>query len=149
MLTRYEEVVNKKAYEEEKYNRFPACESISFRNNFLHRPIVNEHIDLLWSFIDNLNLGYKKRNWWGDKKFAACLTHDVDHVQTFKNIKEILSLTANLVLKHRKFKMAICKMILYIKYKIYYKKDPIWTFDYIIDLEKSYEFKSSFYFLND
>lgn len=145
MLSRYEEVVNTQAVENEKFNRFPASESIAFKNDFLDRPIVNEQIDLFWSFIEKFNLGYTKKKWWGDKDFAACLTHDVDEVLKYKNFKNILRLTFSLLIKQRKPKTAVEKLFNYFKG---YKKDPYYTFDYIINLEKSYGFRSSFYFMN-
>ncbi|GCD09725.1 polysaccharide deacetylase family protein [Clostridium tagluense] len=145
MLTRYEEVVNTKAYENERFNRFPASDSLAFKNDFLDRPIVNEHIDLLWSWIDSFNLGYKRKNWWGDKDIVACLTHDVDSIQKYKKFKNIIRPTASLIIKHKKPLKAIDNFVNYFKG---YKKDPFYTFDYIINLEKYYDFKSSFYFMS-
>lgn len=145
MLTRYEEVVNKEAYGKERFNRFEAIESVAFKNHFLHRPIVNEHINLLWSFIDNFSLGYKRKKWWGDKDFAACLTHDVDVIQKYKKFINVIRPSASLLLKYRRPLRAIKNFISYFRG---YKKDPFYTFDYIIDLEKSYGFKSSFYFMS-
>lgn len=148
MLTRYEEVVNIEAYKNEKFNRFLASESLAFKNNFLDRPIVNEHIDLLWGWIDIFNLGYKKKKWWGDKDFVACLTHDVDMVTKFKSIKNIIRPCASLMLKNKDIKKALSIFSTYLKKKKNYKKDPFWTFDYIMYIEKKYSFKSSFYFMS-
>lgn len=145
MLTRYEEVVNKKAYENERFNRFPASESLAFKNGFLDRPIVNEHIDLLWSFIDSFQLGYKRKSWWGNKNFAACLTHDVDSVQKYKRFKNIIRPSASLLIRQKKPLKAIKNFFDYFKG---YKGDPYNTFDYIMNLEKSYGFRSSFYFMS-
>lgn len=144
MLTRYEEVINKKAYENERHSRFPARESIAFKNNFLHRPIVDEHIDLLWSFIECFNAGYKRKKWWGDKDFAACLTHDVDRIQKYKNINNVIRCSGNLLLKQKKPVKAIDNFFNYYRG---YEKDPYYTFGYIMNLEKTYGFKSSFYFM--
>jgi peptidoglycan/xylan/chitin deacetylase (PgdA/CDA1 family) len=144
MLTRYEEVINNGIYKREKYNRFPASESIAVKRNFLHRPIVNEHIDLLWSFIDSFNLGYKKKMWWGGKDFAACLTYDVDIIQKYKKRRDVIKSSGNLLLVQKKPIFAINH---FFNYFILNKKDPFDTFDYIINLEKSYNFKASFYFM--
>lgn len=145
MLTRYEEVVNAKIYEKEKYNRFPASESIAFKNGFLDRPIVNENIELLWNFINTFNLGYKRKKWWGNKDFVACLTHDVDNIQKYKRFKEVIRPSANLLIKQKKPLKAMKNFFDYFRG---YKKDPYYKFDYIIDLEKFYGFKSSFYFMS-
>ena len=60
MLTRWEEYINK---ERDKHDRFPASESIAYRHNFLHRPIVNEYVDMLWNMIHYFDstLSRKKR----------------------------------------------------------------------------------------
>lgn len=145
MLTRYEEVVNIEAYKNEKFNRFSASESLAFKHNFLHRPIVNEHIDLLWNCIDRFNLGYKKKKWWGDKEFVACLTHDVDFIQKYRKFKNVIRPSANLFFKQKRPLKAVKNLFNYFRG---YEKDPFYTFDYIINLEKSYNFKSSFYFMS-
>lgn len=145
MLTRYEEAVNIKAAENERFSRFPAGESFAFKNGFLDRPIVNEQIDLLWNFIDRFDLGYKKKKWWGNKDFAACLTHDVDEVQKYKKFKNLVRPTAKLLIEQGKPLTAIKNFFNYFKG---YKKDPYYTFDYIINLEKYYGFRSSFYFMS-
>jgi hypothetical protein len=145
MLTRYEEVINTEVYNNEKFNRFPASKSLAFKNNFLNRPIVNEHIDLIWRWIDSFNLDYTRKKWWGDKEFAACLTHDVDIIQKHKKFRNILRSSANLIFKQRKPLKAIINFANYFKG---YKKDPYYTFDYMINLEKAYGYRSSFYFMS-
>lgn len=148
MITRYEEVINIEVYENERFNRFPASKSLAFKNDFLHRPIVNEHIDLIWSFIESFNLEYKRKKWWGDKKFAACLTHDIDAAVKFKSIKNIIKPCVSSILRYKDVKRAFSIFNTYIKKKKCYKKDPFWTFDYIINIERRYNFKSSFYLMS-
>lgn len=145
MLSRYEEAVDIKAYENEKYKRFSAGSSIAFKNGILDKPIVNEHIDLLWSFIVKFNLDYKKKNWWGEKSFAACLTHDIDFIQKYKKFKDVIKPSASLFFKNKKPFAAIKNVFNFFGG---YRKDPYNTFDYIINLEKSYGFRSSFYFMS-
>ncbi len=43
MLTRWEEYVNKNR---DRHNRFPAIESLAFKNDFLSRPVVNEYVEM-------------------------------------------------------------------------------------------------------
>lgn len=147
MLSRYEEIMESNAYITEKYNRFPVNASTAYKNNFLLRPVVNEYIELLWSWIDGMNLDYKRKNWWGKSDFAACLTHDVDSVQRYTNFYSEIIPTLSLLLKHKSFKKAIDNTKNMIKSKKDYKKDIHWTFEYIKDIEKKYNFKSSFFFL--
>ena len=55
MLTRYEEAVSTGTIRKDIHGRFPATESLAYKRKFLHRPIVNEHIELLWSWIEGLS----------------------------------------------------------------------------------------------
>lgn len=145
MLTRYEEVVNNEINDREPHKRFSATESLAYKNNFLQRPIVNEHIDLIWEFINSFNLSYIRKKWWGDKEFVACLTHDVDHIQKYKSFKEVIRPAFSFILKQGKPNRGLKLLFNSLSG---YEKDPYNTFDYIIDLEKSYGFTSSFYFMS-
>lgn len=148
MLTRYEEIVNSKTAVAERYKRFPAKESIAYKNHFLHRPIVNEYIELIWSWIESFNLGYKRKNFWGKKSFAVCLSHDVDRTQKYSSAASFGKHAVSLILKHMDLKGGACCLLEYIKSSTDYKKDPFWTFEYITGIEKSLGFTSSFYFIS-
>lgn len=145
MLTRYEEVVNVKANNDEPYHRFPAKSSVALNNNFLNRPIVNEHIDLIWKFISYFSLGYKRKKWWNGKDFAACLTHDVDEIQKYQSFTDVTRTAISLSMKYKKPIMASKIFMNYLKG---YKNDPFYGFDFIMNLEQAYDFKSSFYFMS-
>lgn len=147
MLTRYEEVVNIEFVNKDKYDRFPARESLAYKNAFLHRPIVNEHIELLWSWIDSFSLGYKRLNWWGQKSFAVCLSHDVDHVLKNGSLLAACRHTLAIILRFRKLKKAFHYLKNYFQNIWDYKSDPYWTFNYILNIEKENKLKSSFYFM--
>lgn len=83
MLTRWEEYVNKTR---DTHNRFPATESLAYKENFLNRPIVNELIEKLKKQLLALdeNLAFKK------KKFELILTHDVDDILLFRTYKDLI-----------------------------------------------------------
>lgn len=147
MLTRYEEAVNDEFVPKDKYDRFPARESLAYKNGFLHRPIVNEHIELLWSWIDGFSLGYERRNWWGQKSFGLCLSHDVDHIKKNKNLSSACRHTMAIILRFHKLKRAFHYIKSYFQNRGDYKRDPYWTFNYMLDIEKENNFNSSFYFM--
>ncbi|AWZ49115.1 hypothetical protein C3495_09945 [Clostridiaceae bacterium 14S0207] len=148
MLTRYEEIINYEVVKNEVHNRFPAVESIAFKNNFLHRPIVNEDIDFLWDLIDNFKLGLERKEWWGKEKFAVCLTHDVDMVFKYLKFKKEIRNSARYLLKEGSLNKSIKNFILFFKSKLNYKNDPYWNIEDILKLEKDKGFKSSFYFMS-
>jgi hypothetical protein len=150
MLSRYEEVVRGTPSDNDEYSRFPAGNSVSFKNGFIDRPIVNEDIELLWSWIDSFKLAYKRREWWGGNSFIACLTHDVDWVLNygFRSPVKVLMTSASLLLRRLKPKEAFNYLFGHVKSKLNYESDPYWTFDSIMNLEWNYGSTSSFYFMS-
>ncbi len=145
MITRYEEIIQKN---KNKLNGFPATATIAYKENFLNRPIVNEYIELLWSWINNFNMGFKRKKSWGNKDFAVCLTHDIDHIKKYRIYPPLGSLKR--ALQKRKIKKAFSILKDYLKTKLHLKKDLLLdTFEYIINLEQKYNFNSSFYFITN
>lgn len=149
MLSRYEEVVNWSLAHNERYGRFPAAQALSYKFGFLERPIVNEYIELLWEIIKSFGIGiYIRKKWLRGRKFAACLSHDVDmptkykHKSIYSSAKTFLSM----LLKQCSIKKSIAFARGYIKHR-FFVKDLYWTFDKLIELENSYGFYSSFYFM--
>jgi hypothetical protein len=133
MLTRWEEYVNKVR---DDHLRFPGNESIAFKNRFLHRPIVNEYVEMLWKLL--LKAGYKgarKR-----RSFNLVLTHDIDHLDYPGTFRIILGD----LLKRRNLKLAR-------KHFSYYMKsgsNPYDTFDFIMNISEMLRLKSHFYFMS-
>ena len=141
MLSRYEEIVLDK---KDKFDRFSATESLAYKEGFLNRPIVNEYIELLWSWIDSFNLGFKRRKLWGDKDFAICLTHDVDSIRKYRIYPPLWTIGRS-ILRHTDLRKAFAITIDYLRAKS--GRDPYDNFDYIMDLEDKHRLKSSFYFM--
>lgn len=130
MLTRWEEFVNSSR---DKHNRFPATSSVAFRNNFLHRPVVNEYVEFLWNLLKYL--GYK-----GERKrrdFQVIPTHDIDFFSfphnTPKHFAHDLFIKRNTSIFSKRLKSFI--------------HDPFHTFDYLMDISEQYNAKSRFYFM--
>ena len=124
ILAREEEIGSKNA---DSHQRFAAEKSEIFRN--LKDPTVNKHALAL----DKLIKGFFrlsdepliwKCHWPENKRFAACLTHDVDIVKFTKS--DIFS---------------ISKITDYIL-----GRNPYWQFDRVIELEKRHNFSSTFFF---
>lgn len=93
MLTRWEEHVNKNR---DKHNRFPAIESLAFKNNFLDRPIVNEYLEMIKKMILKLDnsILFKKYT------YKLILTHDVDSPKKYRNlIENIRELAVDIIIQ--------------------------------------------------
>jgi len=144
MLTRYEEVI---VDERDKFDRFPATASLAYKEGFLDRPIVNEYIELLWTWIDSFGLGFQRRNLWEGKDFAVCLTHDVDRIRKFRIIPPVFTLKRALF-KNKSLGEAWMILADYIKTTLRMKDDPYQAaFEKVIDLEKERGVRSTFYFM--
>jgi hypothetical protein len=73
MLTRWEEYV---CQTRDAHGRFPAYASLAYRAGFLHRPVVNEYAEMLWTMLSRLGCKQKRKA----RRFELVLTHDVDVV---------------------------------------------------------------------
>jgi len=146
MLSRYEEITLKN---EDRYNRFPGEESLAGREGFLHRPIVNEYIELLWEWIQQLNPNLKRKPLWpGEKEFAVCVTHDIDYVKKYK-FNKVMRRLGRLIFIERKFKSTLDYFYDYLKVVSKFKKEPFDNFEDMLECEQKYEIMSSFYFMTD
>jgi hypothetical protein len=137
-LSRYEELVSS---ERDEFNRFPVLASLAYNEGFLDRPIVNEYMELLWSWIAGLGLGLKRKRLWDGRDFAVCLTHDVDKVK--KTLRDV----AYVLVRRRDIKAFLTAAINYLKVRTKLAKDPFDSFDYITGVEEKYGFSSSFHFI--
>ena len=61
MLSRYEEYL---PYKKDRFSRFPASESLAFKNNFLKKPVVDKWILLIKEVLMKAypNLNFKPHN---------------------------------------------------------------------------------------
>ena len=86
-------------------------------------------------------------NWPDGKKFAVCLTHDVDRI---KKTYQYFTRFARF-LKKMEIKKAFNEIFSFIKF--YFSKncknDPYWNFEIIMDIERNFGVKSTFFFLNE
>jgi len=99
MLTRWEEYVNQNR---DEHNRFPAYESLAYKQSFLDRPIVNEYVEELKEMLLELDdsLVFKKR------EFELVLTHDVDSLYMWKSWKQIFRVALVDIVKRRRLFMS-------------------------------------------
>ena len=145
MVTRYEEVI---IDAKDRYDRFPASASLSYREGFLDRPVVNEYIELLRSWIRLLLPDLEPEPFWPDNKdFAFCLTHDVDAIRRY-SARPPLERIASAILRQNSPRLALSTATEYLLVLSHIRKDPYDTFDYMLGLEKSHCIKSSFYFMS-
>lgn len=130
MLTRWEEYVSKTR---DLHNRFMGRQSCAFKNNFIHRPIVNEYIDLLYSLFQKKGFNQPRRK----TEFQIIPTHDIDKIYMPYHIKEYLAdiyLTKKISNIFKRFKLQTSKA------------NPFNTFSFLMALSEQYGLRSRFYF---
>jgi len=141
MLTRWEEYVNKNR---DKHNRFPAYESLAFKQGFLDRPIVNEYVEELKKMLLALDdsLIFKKQ------KYKLVLTHDVDEIYMWKSWKQVFRIALGDIVKRKSLSLAFERFAEYFLIKREKIKDPFDTFDWLMDKSEAVGVKSRFYFMS-
>ena len=143
MLTRYEEMIVQKR---DKYDRFPACESISFKEGFLHRPIIQEYAELFWDWIKTLVPAASRRV----KKFTLRLTHDIDKFKQYTSFaKEVVRIPWALAFKGDKASEAFQRFSEALLVFSGKKKDPNITYERLMDISEEHGARSCFYFMAD
>jgi len=143
MLTRWEEYVNKNR---DSHDRFPATESLAYKQGFLDRPIVNEYVEELKDMLLELDdsLKFKIHN---SKLFISC---DVDQPYdcTVENIQNLVRVGAGDILKRKNIKEFAKRVRRYIFNKFgNYKYDENYTFDWYMDVCEKAGVKIAFYFI--
>ena len=140
MLTRWEEVLEQ---DKDLHGRAKAANSIAFKWSFLHRPIVDEYVDLLWNCLRQL--GYQ-----GDRKthnFEFVHTHDVDEIEKWKGRGTLARTIAGDVVKRKSVRLATDNIKQQKSVRKGTSKDPYDTFDELMDLSEKHGVTSHFFFL--
>lgn len=137
MLTRWEEFVLATEHPQklDSFNRFPFSESLAFKNNFLHRPIVNEYTELLWSLLKKAGSNQIPKR----QGFKIIPTHDIDSIKFPCSLKSL----AGDILKRKNLELFLNR--LKIKAKII--KNPYDNFSNLMDVSEKAGLQSHFYFM--
>lgn len=133
LITRYEEYL---PHEKDMYGRYAHANSLAFKNNFLHLPLIN-----LW--LQEIKKNHSAFN-IHSTKFTYIPTYDVDiafayqHHSIFKNVvgffKDMVQLNTNNALK---------RLMVYANKS----KDPFDTFNWLHQLHQQYNLNPLYFFL--
>lgn len=140
MLTRWEEFI---CPEKDKYERFPEENSISVKNNFYHKPIVNEYLELLWQMLQYLGVNQKRK----ERNYQVKLTHDIDFYKKFKSGWKIIKTILGDIIVRKSFKLALKSLNLAKEAMLNPKSDPFYQFDFFMQCAERYNLKAYFYFI--
>jgi peptidoglycan/xylan/chitin deacetylase (PgdA/CDA1 family) len=151
ILESFEIISRKEEYNGKKdaHQRFTAENSAIYKN--LENPLVSRYIKIIDEIVKD---AYKKQRmplikktlWPDNKNFAVCLSHDVDtpykhnFIGTLVLIKNSLKTLLNLKLA------CFAKQLAGIFFGITGREDSYWQFYNIMNIERKYGFKSTFFF---
>ncbi len=142
ILTRMEEY---QSSVRDEHGRFPASASHAFKNGYLHRPVVDELLEILWHCITLLwpRMERKKTD------FRVLPSHDVDvpFIDALTTPRRWLRSLAGDLLKRRNYGRVFSRLanIPAIR-RGDFRRDGNYTFDRIMDLSEKHGLRSAFYF---
>ena len=124
------------------------AEDEKIKNLLLEIPIVDHYESKLFEFLIKAcekNLPIHQKPFWPDgKKFAVCLTHDVDEIRkTYQYLTQAVR-----GLKDRRLSKTMYQLRSFFTDKIP-GRNPYWTFEEIMRLEEKLGVRSTFYFLKE
>jgi len=150
LLSGYQEL---HTVQKDPMGRFPYNSSIQYKIEMARKPLVNYYFQIIaqgiGEFCQKHSIPFQKRSIF--KNFAAFLTHDVDHVDTYTiyeaifKIKQFLGLSPSEVSRSRSFRIACRYLLQWIN--PFNKKNLHWDFPSLRAIEEENNFKSAFYFL--
>jgi hypothetical protein len=138
ILSRYEEYL---PYKPDSYGRFEADQSLAFKQGFLEEPVIDQWLEILKSALHNKFPDLK----FPERKFEFISTIDVDSPWAYLH-KGFLHTSGGLL--KTLIKDGTHELLL--KWDVLRGKtpDPFDTYDYILEIEKQFGFRSRFFFLS-
>lgn len=145
LLTRQEELDNKKRDEHERFDH-----SETVLRKFIKVPIINNYIrhleELIIKGFERQNLPLlKKAHWPKGEELAAALTHDVDVLYKYSFIGCLVEIKKALILLSKLKFMQAFSVLNDMTRALVTNKKPYWQMLNVAEFEKKYGFKSTFY----
>ena len=137
LLSRYEEYL---PHIKDRFQRFPAKESIAYKNGFLKTPIIEYWLLDLVEVIQKKFPDFKPV----ERQFTFVNTIDVDNAYCYLEKGVVRNVAAG-IKSLTQFDFSGLKQRLNVV--LGNEKDPYDTFDYLLSLQKKYKFKSVYFFL--
>lgn len=125
LISRYEEIICPEV--RDIHGRFIGKESIAYKAGFIHRPIVEEYGKILRKQLSETGISVTEPS----KKIQTIyLTHDVDVLARYKNLKSVLGAVLRFYKSPKKSYKALRTYFGSVKY------DPWFTFPWLFHLAK-------------
>lgn len=143
MLSRREEV---DCPRRDMFDRFPASESHAYRHGYLQRPIVDEWLNILRQVMQRL----WPRLETSKPAFAMIVSHDVDvpSLYGFSSLPRLVRHMAASLLKRGDLRETLAAPWVRLRTRqSLLVRDPMNTFDWLMDLSEQHGLISAFYFI--
>jgi peptidoglycan/xylan/chitin deacetylase (PgdA/CDA1 family) len=143
LLSRYEEVVRRTR---DEHGRFPATASLATAEGFLVRPIADEYVDMLWSAMHALWPAAGRRS----STFRLRMTHDVDQpwAALGQRALAVARASAGDLVRRRDVSLAAHRARSFLDARAgRVDRDPLNTFDLLMDTSERHGLRSTFYFI--
>lgn len=138
MLSRWEEKAH--SGKMDHHERFPLESSLAYKNNFYHRPIVNEYLELLKSILNSMG--------WTEilvRDYKAVISYDIDKVKKWRGFKTLLQ-SIYLNAKQMNIGRIVSDKLSFFGSVLGMTKDPYFSFDFILDSLKGHKIEAILYF---
>ncbi len=137
LASRYEEYI---PFIADSHNRFSAKESLQYKIKALHLPLVNIYAEFLAEHITQTS----PKTEFNRRTYQFINTVDVDNASAYlgKGVFRVLGSYAQDLLSFN-FSEVLSRTQTLLKLK----KDPFETFDYVLELQEKYKFKSVYFAL--
>jgi len=150
LLSGYQEL---RSNDLDSFGRFKYANSIQKKLGIVHKPIVNYYFEMIGNGLQDyakiIGLNVESKQLF--KKFGFFLTHDIDNVDYYTvnrflyKIKELTGLSKSYFSTKSNIKQLF--KITYELLRFSKKENPVWNFNYLLELEDKHKFRSAFYFL--
>jgi len=141
-LSRYEEAV---VDVRDMHGRFPSSASIASKWGILHRPVVNEYLEIFWNCVQQVWPDLERK----PKSFRVLPSHDIDWPYQFLDVSwKNATWNCLRAAKHGKIDAAVDWGWKYLKYRFgSLESDPNHTIRWILDQSEKRGLKSAFYYI--
>lgn len=140
MLSRWEEYVVR---DRDEFGCFAAESSLAGKHSFLDRPVVDEYVGLLRSFLAHLGVACKRER----EPSNLILTHDVDSLYRWQSWAQVGAIAAADVIKRKSPALAYGRLREYYGVIRGKRADPYDTYDFLMDVAEAQGQPCRFYFM--
>lgn len=139
-LTRWEEYISD---DMDQYGRFKYKNSVAYKFNLVHRPVVNEYAEFLWNIIKYLYPSITRVQ----RKYLPVITHDIDAPLRLLDLKMLRNSFFRNLIKRKNYNNALRDIPVYFINKFNPRFDLGNSYDLLMDASESIGVKSNFFFI--